>query len=107
MQLPKNFSEDVSPGLEPFVADFLADRKKDLNQLVQLIHSKDYRTAHQIVHNWKGFCGPYGFAGLGLIAAELEKALLEKKHGACETVLAQVQEYLAHKKIQAPDDDIS
>lgn len=106
MQFPKDLIENVSPGLEPFVAEFLVDRNKDFNQLNQLIRSSDHEAARKIAHNWKGFCGPYGFAGLGLLAAELEKALLEKNHGLCETVLEQIRIYLANKKIQPPASEV-
>ncbi len=29
----------------------------------------------KIAHTWKGFCAPYGFATLGVVAGELEQKL--------------------------------
>ena len=89
--------EAVAPGLEGFVPDFFEDRKKDLRELRSLITDKNYDSARKIAHNWKGFCEPYGFAGLGLLAAELEVALKAEDHAQVQRLLFNIDQYFQRK----------
>lgn len=94
-------AETVTPGLEPFVAGFFEDRKKDFLQLKAFIQDSDYSGAHKIAHNWKGYCEPYGFSQLGLLAAQLEKALALADHEAISGLLVSMDEYLIRKQVSA------
>lgn len=91
--------EEVTPGLEPFVEGFFEDRKKDLVQLKSQIESENFDSARKIAHNWKGFCEPYGFAQLGLLAAELEKGLREDDKVSVQKVIGQIDWYFDNKKL--------
>jgi HPt (histidine-containing phosphotransfer) domain-containing protein len=94
-----NLHESVAPGLEPFVADFFKDRKKDQQSLRTFVDDMDYDSARKIAHNWKGFCEPYGFAGLGLLAAELEQALKNEDDAAIQNLLLNIDAYFLKKVI--------
>lgn len=91
--------EAVTPGLEPFVAEFFEDRKKDLAQLKASIEATNYDSARKIAHNWKGFCEPYGFAHLGILASELEKALISSDTSNVQRLITAIEIYFANKKL--------
>ena len=89
--------EPTMPELEPFVGKFLENRKNDYKQLEHFIEAGDYEAARKIVHNWKGYCEPYGFAHLGVIAVELEKTILLKDKALCRPFLKAIDSYLHNK----------
>lgn len=91
--------EEVTPGLEPFVVGFFEDRKKDLAQLKSQIETDNYDSARKIAHNWKGFCEPYGFGNLGVLAAQLEKVLIDNDKNSVDKLVSQIDWYFAHKKL--------
>lgn len=93
--------EEVTPGLEPFVEGFFEDRKKDLENLKSQIDTANFDSARKIAHNWKGFCEPYGFGRLGLLAGELERVLLVEDKQSAATLVDQIDWYFANKKLPA------
>ncbi len=94
-----NTPEEVTPGLEPFIEGFFEDRKKDLAELKSQIQTENYDSARKIAHNWKGFCEPYGFGQLGVLAAELEKVLTVKDEQSVHQLVDQIDWYFANKKL--------
>lgn len=91
--------ETITPGLEPFVATFFTDRKSDFLNLKSYISQGNMEEARKLAHNWKGYCEPYGFGHLGVVAAELEKAIVANNFERVEDLLAAVEIYLANKKL--------
>lgn len=97
--LNKNEPEAVEEGLEPFLEGFLEERRKDFLRLRELYDSKDYTSMCKIVHSWKGFCAPYGFGHLGVLAKELEPFLKNQDGKMSAQYLSQIEHYLKHKDI--------
>lgn len=97
----QNFStEKPIPELEAFYQEFLANRLEDLAQLESSFAAQDLKTVKDITHRWKGFCAPYGFGRLGLIAAELERFANNSDAAACAPLIKSASAYLAQKKSQ-------
>lgn len=96
----ENELEAVEEGLEPYLEEFLAARKKDFLRLQELYLAHDYTTMCKIVHSWKGFCAPYGFAHLGQMAKKLESFLKAEDEKMSVQCLSQIELYLKHKDIQ-------
>ena len=92
-------NESVEPGLESFVAGFFEDRKGDFENLKVLVASGDLEAAGKITHNWKGYCKPYGFETLGLLAKEIEDAIAANNKDEINKLLVSVDMYLKEKGI--------
>lgn len=97
--LSEQQQEVVTPGLEPFVATFFEDRKKEFLQIKAYVENQALEPARKLAHNWKGFCEPYGFGHLGLMAAELEKSIVAGQTENIKNLVLSIELYLANKKL--------
>lgn len=91
--------EVITPGLEPFVATFFEDRKNEFLQIKAHIADQALEPARKLAHNWKGFCEPYGFGHLGVMAAELEKSIVAGNTENINNLVLAIELYLANKKL--------
>ena len=89
-------------GLESFYQEFLTNRLKEFQELQGALGSKDFKAIAEMAHKWKGFCEPYGFGQLGIIARELEEMAKANEAKKCSDLLGDVEHYLAHKKTTSP-----
>ena len=102
MQDDRNFSsEHPIPELEAFYGEFLKDRLVDLAHLEASFATHDLMIVKEISHRWKGFCAPYGFGRLGLIASDLEIHAQNGDQAACAPLIKAAAAYLAIKKSQS------
>jgi len=53
---------------------FLASRRSELDALLGAIASNDLAAVRQIAHQMRDVGGPYGFAAISLIAADIDRA---------------------------------
>lgn len=90
-------NESIEPGLEAFAVDFFEDRKKDFVDLKEYISSKDFVSARKITHNWKGYCKPYGFETLGILAKNIEDAIAAEDLEGVERLVQTVDYYMNEK----------
>lgn len=97
--------EVITPGLEPFVSTFFVDRKNDFANLKTYIDDNNMEQARKLAHNWKGYCEPYGFGHLGVMAAELEKAIAANSSETIKNLLLSMELYLANKKLPSHADN--
>ncbi len=67
--------EMVDEPLKVLLPQFYSDRIKELTSLEKFQTEEDWESIRIMAHTWKGFCKPYGFSHLGLMAAELEQAV--------------------------------
>lgn len=85
------------PELSPFRNEFIKSRLDDLDRIEQSLTEKDMASIESVVHTWKGFAEPYGFAML-LEFAEL----FEQESGAADfdgaKFLESARKYLKIKK---------
>lgn len=77
---------------------FLLDREFELIVLKQATLAKDYKKIRSLAHNWKGFCSPYGFKGLGVLSEQLESAIDENDIEWIKNVVNQMEFYLQVKR---------
>src|SRR5690606_29406702 len=93
-------NEQIAPGLEGFVQEFLTDREVQINAMDSLVRNQKFEEIAATTHQWKSFCAPYGFGELGRISIELEKAALEKSDKKCFQLIEEAKKYLDWKKEQ-------
>jgi HPt (histidine-containing phosphotransfer) domain-containing protein len=91
-------SEMAQAGLEGFFESFMHSRLHELQILTLALDKLDYSTLLRIAHQWKGYSVPYGFGKLEHLALQLEESAQSEDHERCRALLAEVQEYLQHKK---------
>jgi len=91
-------NEKPIEGLEGFVEKFLGDRLSEFEKLRSDLSSEKYDEIRALAHNWKGFCDPYGFQGLGKLAISLEEKAIAKDKNGCEEVFRDMDLYLKAKK---------
>ena len=91
-------SEMAQAGLEEFFESFMHSRLHELQILTLALDKLDYSTLLRIAHQWKGYSVPYGFGKLEQLAEQLEASAHAEEQVRCGELLAEVQEYLRHKK---------
>ena len=90
--------EKAEEGLEIFAKEFLSDRKKEFLSLLESLKSDEFETIRATSHRWKGFCGPYGFCGLMVLAQELEECCVLGDRDLVKKKLEEVESYLKEKQ---------
>jgi HPt (histidine-containing phosphotransfer) domain-containing protein len=93
-------NEDEKPfeGLEPFVEKFLLDRINELEVIKQSLLNKDYTSLQKLMHQWKGFCEPYGFGPLAKLSIKLEEQAKRQSHSECEKFAEEIKKYLLDRQ---------
>lgn len=97
IQLPPIELEKPMEGLESYTSQFMNDRLAEFQDLKKSFESRDFENLKRISHNWKGFCEPYGFTGLGILAEALELAAKEQSIEASFQMIQQIDLYLKRK----------
>ncbi len=82
----------------PFMPGFLLDRESELILLKEASLAKDYKMIRSLAHNWKGFCSPYGFKGLGELSELLESAIDDNNAELIQNILDHMEFYLQTKR---------
>ncbi len=91
-------NEKCDPVLINFQQEFYRDRVEDYSKLLKCYEAGDLIGVKSIVHNWKGYCKPYGFDHLGLLSLRIEEVIIENKNDDLVQLLADVNVYLEIKK---------
>ena len=86
------------PELEPFIPDFLSKRYADFAEISAALKKNDNKKVQSIVHQWKGFCEPYGFPQLVEIAREYETDVKNGEKIDNKVFLSKIETYLEFKK---------
>lgn len=89
--------EKPLPELKAFYEEFLQKRISELQILQTALQSQNLSAVAHVAHQWKGFCAPYGFAQLGVLASELEASVSDENHEQCRVVIERMRTYLAEK----------
>ncbi len=90
--------EQGLPELKPLQADFLKDRKADLQKIKFHMEKNEFQEVEKITHNWKGFCAPYGFAYLADVAKALENDIKSGQSIEADQFVQDIEEYLKFKE---------
>jgi signal transduction histidine kinase/two-component SAPR family response regulator len=86
---PKPIAIEMPAGLEDIVPGYLANRKKEVLEMIQLLAATDFARLSVLGHNLKGTGGGYGFPHLTRLGAALEQSA---KQADCNTLRNQVAE---------------
>ena len=79
--------------LEDLLPVFLESRRSELDALLEAIASNDLATVRAIAQQMKDAGGPYGFAAISLIAADIDQAAHRRDR---RTLVDLVQEYASY-----------
>lgn len=99
MNIITNFqTEPHLPELSEHLPEFLKSRKNELGLLQTLIDESRYDEILKIVHDWKGFCEPYGFSKLIELGNILESCAQIRNPQKCYSAAEAIKSYLKFKE---------
>ncbi|MCB1800603.1 MAG: Hpt domain-containing protein [Gammaproteobacteria bacterium] len=84
----------VSADLADLVPRYLQNRRTDLNFARQLLRDGDFYLLAGLAHRIQGSASSYGFATIGDIAREVEKAAEQRDGMAIESHLRALERFL-------------
>ena len=80
---------------------FLASRRNELDGLLAAIASNDLATVRHIAHQMKDAGGPYGFAAISLIAADIDQAAQRPDKRRLVDLVQEYASYLSRMRVTA------
>ena len=86
---------EVPEGLEELVPGYLAARRKDVPEMLELLAASEFDPLRTLGHNMKGTGTAYGFAEVTRLGAELERSAKRSDREALQEQLAELERYLA------------
>ena len=81
-EYPQSIGIEMPPGLEEIVPGYLADRRKELPEMMALPAASGFERLASLGHNIKGTGGSYGFPELTRMGAVLEHSAKQMDSGA-------------------------
>jgi Hpt domain len=85
----------IDPDLEDLIPGFLANRRRDVDSLRELVKAQDYPAIRIIGHSMKGAGGGYGFDPITDFGAEIETAALRSNDEVILAATTALADYLA------------
>ena len=85
--------------LEDQLPVFLENRRSELDALLEAIASNDLVTVRQIAQQMKNAGGPYGFAAISLIAADIDQAAQRPDKRRLVELVQEYASYLSRMRI--------
>jgi CheY-like chemotaxis protein len=85
---------EIPPGLEKLAPSYLAGRRKESSELIDLLAGADFKRLSVLGHNLKGTAGNYGFPDLARMGAALEQSAKEMDCGTLRIQMTEVSKYL-------------
>jgi HPt (histidine-containing phosphotransfer) domain-containing protein len=82
--------------VEELVPDYLAARKTEVPQMLELLAGSDFERLRVLSHSLKGSGGSFGFAELTRFGAELERHAEASDRDAFSAELSRLSDYLEH-----------
>jgi PAS domain S-box-containing protein len=91
-------------GIKQLIPGYLAARREELPQMIEMLAVSDFRSLATLGHNLKGSGASYGFPDLTRIGIALENSAKQMEPLGLGTQLAELREYLgqAERKETAP-----
>ena len=89
----------VDRDLEDLVADFLANRRGDVQSLRAALASGDHETVRKLGHGMKGSGGGFGFDKITEFGAALELAAKQSDRNAIRDCVEKLADYLARVEV--------
>ena len=91
---------EVAADLADLVPNFLANRQKDVQQIISALERADNKALSIIGHNMKGVGGGYGFGDITEFGKHIESAAKDDNQAALRELLTQYQQYLANVEVR-------
>jgi PAS domain S-box-containing protein len=85
---------EMPPGLEDIVPGYLANRRKEVSEMIELLAASDFARLSVLGHNLKGTAGGYGFPDLIRLGAALERSAEQTDSGTLRTQMTDLGNYL-------------
>jgi len=105
VESPRPILIETPLGLENIVPAYLATRRKELPQMIELLAASDFERLTRLAHNIKGTGASYGFRDLTRIGAAIEGFAKQSDPIALGKQLAELKDYLEQVELKpgAPD----
>lgn len=91
----------IDPDIEDLIPGFIENRRADVGVLRQALASDDWETVRLRGHSMKGAGKGYGFDGVTIIGAAIEKAALAQNAADVERQLVVLDDYLDRVELVA------
>ena len=88
-------------GLEDIVPGYLANRKKEVPEMIELLAASDYERVSVLGHNLKGSARGYGFPDLIPMGLALEQSADQMDWGTLRAQIADLGNYLDRVQLVA------
>jgi len=90
----------IDSDLKEIIPGFLENRKKDINQLDDLIQNEQWKQIESIAHKLAGNAGSYGFDELGEIGSQLESACQNRDVELIKQYCGAYNEFMNNLKVE-------
>jgi HPt (histidine-containing phosphotransfer) domain-containing protein len=91
---PETIGIEMPAGLEDIVPGYLANRRKEATEMIDLLAASDFARLSVLGHNLKGTARGYGFPDLAPLGAALERSADQMDSGTLRTQLSNLGNYL-------------
>jgi len=91
---PVALSIEMPAGFEDIVPGYLANRKREVLEMAELLAASDFERLSSLAHNLKGSARGYGFPDLVRLGAALEESADRKDGGALRGQMTELGNYL-------------
>jgi len=95
----------VPEDLEPLIPGYMANRRKDILNIRQLVVEENYTEAQRLAHSMKGSGGGYGFEEISKLGAEMEIAAKSSTGAEILSGIDKLEHYLDTVSILYVEDD--
>lgn len=93
------YKVQIERDLEPVIPQFIANRKKDMEDMKDAIDKNDIEHVRQIGHSLKGVGSGYGFLGITELGSAIEMAAKELNMKQIVALHMELEYYLDHIEI--------
>ncbi len=95
----------VPEDLEPLIPGYMANRRKDILNIRQLVVEENYTEAQRLAHSMKGSGGGYGFEEISKLGAAMEIAAKSSTGAEILSGIDKLEHYLDTVSILYVEDD--
>lgn len=90
---------EVDSELKDLIPTFLANRRKEVEELARALERRDFDAIRIIGHNMKGVGGGYGFNGITDLGLEVEDAARGQDTSGIHGCLERYRDYLGRLSV--------
>jgi CheY-like chemotaxis protein/HPt (histidine-containing phosphotransfer) domain-containing protein len=94
-------SIEIPPGMEDLIPGYLANRRKEVTDMNELLEANDFTRLVMLSHNLKGTGTEYGFPELAQFGAALEQSARKADCGSLSSQITDLGNYLDRVRLFA------